>query len=672
MSVAVVNGMSVVGIRDFMKFRPIDLLHGYKTNNNVLFEDGVCIKMDYKEVILTRYILILLEAYPEIAIASSYNISNYYTNGIFTSKTINNCLEVLLKDIVNMLFVPANNYGDLPLVYKTMYTIFNLVYNDIGYGGIEYSTSTNIVDYLDVQLHPDLIKSIQKVNLLKTEDSIKESYAILDNLLTNDPRYINNSISKAYVSGMVNQNQIKQILAPRGYITEIDGSLFKYPVASSFTLGMNSIYDMAIESRSGAKALHLSNKAVQDSEYLARELQLVAMVVERLIYGDCGSKDYMSWYVRPDGDGNKSDLKNLVGKRYYNEITGKEEIITSKHKHLEGTNIKLRSAIKCKLKNSKEICSACFGELSTNVHAHSGLGHICTSSITQKITQSILSTKHLTTSASSGTIKLVGDAVKFFTIKEKDGYAFKPNVLDVPDTKVSIIISQEEAFGIKDLKSVVDIVKLDPTRISLIESMVMLVETKKGNNYYPIIVKDGAKYGSFTHKFLEYIITNGINLDSQDRYIIDLSNWKMNSAILKLPALEFSYLALAKEVKKILKNIKLVKGTKAIDTPETLLQKLFDLINNKLDVNIALMEVLIYSFTINGMEDSDYKLGRHHEDQEVADIRHIVPNRSLGGAYAWEFVVQNMSSPTAFLSKNRIDHPLDVLLKPNEVIKDYM
>lgn len=667
--------MDAIPIREFVKYRPIDILSGYKTNNNIVFEDGVVVEnMHYKEVVVTRYMLDVMLMYPELPIMSTYNIANYYTNGIFTSKSINKCFETMLEDIIKKLYIPGNNYSELSEVHRRMYEVVNAIYNDIGYNNVEYSTSSNIIDYLDIQMDDRLIKAIQIVEAKKeTGDTtaIDDAYAVLDTLLTKDPKYVNNPIAKAYISGMVNPNQIKQILGPRGYVTEIDGSIFKYPIASSFALGMNNIYEEAVESRSAAKALFLSNIAVQDSEYLARELQLVAMVVERLIKTDCGNTEYINWYVRPSHDGMKSDLHNLVGKRYWNEKTQREEIINNRNIELEGTTIKLRSVLKCKLKDPTHICSACMGDLAYSIQDHSAVGHLCTAATTQKITQSILSTKHLTGSASSNSLKLSEVASKFFNIKEGDGYAFKAGINNKATIKLSLIVTQYEAFGLKDIKTVDDISRLDPTRISRISSFIIAEETKNGIEYYPITIKEGSKYGAFTEKFLEYIVTTGYSLDAQDRYIIDVSKWKYVSPIIKMPQIEYSFLELANEVKNMLKYIKIEADKKSKETPETLLQKLFDLINSKLDVNIGLLDVMVYAFTINSMEHRDYVLGRNNPNQEVADIKHIMPNRSLGGFYAWEYVAQGISSPLSFSDQHRMNHPLDAMLMPNETITEY-
>jgi len=663
------NKVQAVPVRDFLSFKPLDLLNGLKVGHKVVFEDNIVVDMSYKEIVINRYIWDLITLVPEIAIVSKYNITTHYTNNMYTSKSINKCFETIIKDMINMILIPGNNIKFLEDIYKHMYLITNTIYNEVVYANIDYATSINIIDLLDIQMDPELISAMKEVDVLKTVESVEKTYDILDRNIRHNPELRDNDIAKAYISGQVNPNQIRQVLASRGHATEIDGSIFKYPIASSFTLGMKDMYDMAIESRSGAKALHLSNKAIQDSEYFARELQLVTMVVEKLEHTDCGNNDYIDWYVRPGEDtiSGKSDLGNMIGKRYLNE-DGKEEFITNDHQHLVGTTVKLRSVMKCRLKNKHNICSACLGELSYGFHEHSNVGHLSATTLTQKLTQSILSTKHLTTSATTGSVSLDENAKKFFVVKEKDGYAFKTGILSRAKSKLSLIVSQEQSFGLKDLLNGKDISKLDPSRISRIESMIIVVDTKGSKEYFPIIVKDGNKRGSFTYKFLEYIIEAGYTLDSQDRYVIDLSGWKYVSPIIKLPQVEFSFMVLAAEIKSILKSIKLHRGMRSKESQESLLQKLFDLANSKLDVNIALLEVIIYAFSVVSIEDDNYGLARGAPDPQMASILSNIVNRSMGPTYAYQTVTKQIVSPKSFKATHKTDHLLDIMIKPNDVL----
>jgi len=138
-----------------------------------------------------------------------------------------------------------------------------------------------------------------------------------------------------------------------------------------------------------------------------------------------------------------------------------------------------------------------------------------------------------------------------------------------------MIINQTDVFGFKQLMSGTDMTKLDPSRISRISSIVLSIERKGKIEYFPIIIKD--------------------------RYVINLDKWKSNVPILKLPQIEFSFIVLANKIKSMLKSMKVVKGTYSLETQESLLQKLFDTINSKLDINIALLEIIVYIGGYHGL-----------------------------------------------------------------------
>lgn len=678
------GSVQAVPIREFMKYKPHDLLKNLKNNYHVLYEDDKVLAMKFSEIIITRYCLEIMRDISNIPIISKYSISNYYTNNIFTASTINKCFEAMLEDIVNLVIIPNSKTSDeiykkIDNIYRYMYQSVNNIYNEVVYDSIEYATSINIINLLDVQMNPELIESIKNVEKEGTYESISEAYDILDRVIRFDPRLANNTLGRAYISGQVKAGQVKQVLGPRGHGTEIDSSIFKYPIPTSFTLGMRNMYDVAVESRSGAKALHLSGTAIQTSEYFSRELQFVTMFIEHMVHGDCGSKEYLSWYVRPASEvaSGKSDLANMVGKRYLNEDTGNEEYITKNHTFLEGKIIKLRSPMHCKHKDPHTVCSACFGNLAYGIHKHSNLGHLTGTTLTAAVSQSILSTKHLTGTATSNDIELDPIAAKFFTIKDNDGYALKPNLTTKNKNKLYLVVTQEEAFGLKDLllnNDVSSIYKLDTTRISRIETILLITEDEQGHRIWEQVnIRNANKYGSFTYEFLEYIFRSKYTLDAQNRYIIDISNWKGMQAIIKLPQVEFSFLALSEQIKSMLKSMKFIKGIKNAKTPESLLQELFNIVNSKLNINLALLEVIVYAFMIKSIENRDFTIGRTNGggDAELMDMHGVISGRSMSAVYAWERVVKIMLDPRSFDKKTAVNHPLDVYVMPQEVIHDY-
>lgn len=661
MSAPVTHG---VHVRELLNFTPVQVMLGLKRNFNLIFEDGKSLMLSSKEMVVNRFMWELIRVVvPTLPLISTYSVNNYFTNGIYTSKSLNSMFEDMFRDIVTHV----DNREILPAMYEKMYRIFNDIYNDLVNENTQYALSLNILDFLEIQFDKRLIDSIVNVANEKTNDSIQASYAVLDDIIYNKPSLRNNPVAIGYMAKTINPNQVKQLLGPRGYITEINSKIFQYPVASSLTLGLRNLYDLTVESRSSAKALFMSTKAIQNTEYTSREMQLGCMSVERLVDGDCGNNDYLPWRVRGVMEMGKSDIDNLLGTKFYNEETGKEEFITPKHKHLEGKTILLRTANKCRHPDKNSICTGCFGQLSYNVHKNYGLGHLASATQGQYVSQAVLSTKHHTMSAVTAAIVLGVVASQWFNVKTKNNYAFKPNIIKNVKGKVNMIINQNDGFGIKDLHKGVDVYKLNPQWVTKIESFILQVIPDNGKEeFFPIIVKDGNKYGSFSYEFLDYITKTGYTLDDADRYVINLDGWTSTTNILSLPQIEFNFLALNNAIKSKFKYMSSKNGT---NTPESMITSIFDLVNSKLNINIKLIEVMVYAFTVDSVKNDNFDMGRNSVNPEMTGIYNIIGRRSLGGIYAHEKVLPIIISPKVFDGRNGFDHPLDVYIKPNEVVR---
>lgn len=664
----------VLPVRELFKFTPEEIKQGLRVGLPILFEDNTIIDLTDKEITLLRFLMDVYLTIPDIKIVSKHCFTNYYSDGTLTSSTINKAYSKVYEDAVKFYLLGQG----LPRHYldkltKKMYQVFEHIYMDLTAKSLEYITSLNIINLLEIQLIPELLESIAHVYNTKhkvpsyiSQDNIEKNYKILDKIMWNNNAIKHNPIAIGYRSGTMSAGQVRQVLGCRGFTTELDSKIFGIPVAGSFTLGLQDIYEMTIESRSGAKALFLSNKAIQKSEYFARELQLATMVIENLADVDCGSKEYLDWMVKDYGDGN-SDLSNLLGKYYLNPDTNQEEEITSKHTHLIGEKIKLRSPLYCKHPDKKTVCIKCFGTLGYSVPAHSNLGHFCATTITEKISQSILSTKHLTTSANSGEITLDDFGSKLFHIKN-NAYYFNDHIF-TPKTKVELIINQRQFFGIKELKRLNDINNVSITRLSRIEEIIIKITKKDAEpEIYPVKVKFNKTVGSFTTEFIHYAKNKSYYLDdNNNNYVIDISDWRDKLPFIFIPVVEYNFSALADNTKDLLRDKKVVKNSgMSTKTPELLLQSLFDILNLKLTINISLIEIIVYALTVKAGDQDDYGLSRGGENITVMGSSDIIKYRSLGAGYDWEYTVKIMLNPRAFFKEFNSGHPMDIMIKPNE------
>ena len=397
------------------------------------------------------------------------------------------------------------------------------------------------------------------------------------------------------------------------------------------------------------------------------------MFVEHVIDADCGNSDYIDFEIRPASLSKngyvlkKSDLGNLIGQRYLND-NNLEELITDKHTHLIGTVIKKRSLMKCRLTAKNSICTSCFGELSYSIHKHTNIGHLTAISASSQVTQAVLNAKHIATSAAGESFKLDKISSSYFNSKLRNEYSFKASLLGKPNIQLFLSMDPDSVAGLPNIKEKTDVTKLNPSRNSRISKFIVIKIVRGVKTIDEIDLNAGNKYGVFTVEFLQYIAKHQYIVDTNGRYIIDLKYWIKPSSFISLPNVEFSFFDLSKAVKALFKSNK-NKAYDSDETQESLLIKLFDLITAKLDINIVVLEVIVYAFTI--MSKSNFDMGRNSSTMMVTRIFDILTTRSLGGGLAWEQENRFINSPTVFDGRNAYDHLLDVLLCPEATLLDH-
>lgn len=97
---------------------------------------------------------------------------------------------------------------------------------------------------------------------------------------------------------------------------------------------------------------------------------------------------------------------------------------------------------------------------------------------------------------------------------------------------------------------------------------------------------------------------------------------------------------------------------------DTALVELFDLVNDKLTVNLAVLDVVIYGTMIVSAEDNNYALPKPWGECGLGVMRASMANRSLSAAMAYEGHREIIVSPISFINTNRAEHPMDGLICP--------
>lgn len=639
----------------------------------IVFDDQRELVTSAKEALFSSYFWDFHRAYPNTPLLSEHHVQWVLKGKFLGTRTHRELLQNIFWTVVETYHLHTPELRDH--AQKMIYEITNEIHNDLTIRIEDYVVSIDALDFLDVMCHP----KIQEVNDNITTDkaSIANANTVILDTISKDPGLDHNILAFVARAGTVRIHQVLQCVGPRGYPTDVDGTILPIPVTRGYFQGMRTFYNLLTESRGAAKAMAFSEAPLEDAEYFARKLQLITMPVERLHRVDCGSEDYLFWQrVRPPQYRKgkmiyPGDLVFLNGKYYLDEENNTLKTVTPLSVELYDRSIQLRSGIHCHHPDPHGICHICFGQLAANIPSWANLGHVCAAFMTQQTSQNVLSTKHHEASSSAEPIVLDEVTSRIFTVgKGGTSYLFKK---EYQGRDLTLIISQAYISGLTDILLVSDVSKISPARIGSID--MIEIEYRHGNRRErfpgPIHVNQKTRSAILTREFLQYVKAHPWHTDEYGNFVFDMSKWDYSKPVLKLPDTEYNYSLHSKQIAAMIEaRIDDITERLKPESPEATLTELSDLVNSKLHVNLALLEVVVYAIMVNNV-NGGYGLARKAPQPALGVFNLTLPNRSLGAVYTYEGQAGVMSSPSSFFLRDRCDHPLDVMVAPREVVETY-
>lgn len=588
-------------------------------------------------------------------------------NGALTDKTSLDMLSHIAED-VHMTYGDGNY--DREHVWKRIYETVNLVYNVFTVKIAAYQTTSNILDYLEIYDHPEVAAANEA--LKPTQQSLDATYKRISHVVNTAPELSHNTVVRAARAGLVKQDQVNQIVGPRGFMTDADSNVFTdEPLMTGYLEGVTSMYGTLIESRSAVKALIFTKNPLQVVEYFNRKMQLATSYVKYLIPGDCGSNEYVEVFM------SNSMLKGFEGKYYLNERTGRLEAITLRHHDLQNKIIKMRSGTKCRHRAQGAVCFTCMGQLAFQVPEGTNLGHVSSSEMCQEGSQLVLSVKHYDGSSVVMSMSLTDHDLLFIyegsdpgtiffnaSLQEKHPYLILETVERPPVTGAAGLASLKPNTNVYDL-SIQSITKFKDIQVGI-----TLPDGTITENY--VSVSQGSRLGSFTHEFLDYIIHNGYSILDDGSYRVDLSHWDFDKPALALPMKHRNMLDYMSDIEDFLRSPQDTgrDSRSPITTPRLInytsidkaLIDLYELVSSKLNVNVAHLEILILAMMRRADNPDDYGFPDLDEPFMFERHRKLMEMRSMGGEMAYERQPTVLENVDSYLVRNRMSHILDPMI----------
>lgn len=526
---------------------------------------------------------------------------------------------------------------------KDLYQSVNNVYNIYAKELLPWVSTMSLDDMMDIFFHPITIEAKKRF-----EDgliTITECHDIIYTLMTSDREELKyNQVRCACVAGLLSQRQIKQMIGPRGAIPDVNGETFEHPVLPGYIEGLSTFYDSFTETRTASIALYATSSPLEASEYNNRQCQLACSVVRNITYGnesDCGGSHYLNIPV------DETLLPMLAGK-YMIQDNGSLRMIIGNEKSLLGKIVKVRSLTRCSNENPQSMCLTCVGQNGLTVPPGTNAGHHLSIEPQDKISQTILSTKHVIASAVALALLMdKGNRSRFLLQDEDDKFNIR---LKDTGKHQKIRIHKDNVMFINDVFTADDITDLSINAISDVsELQICIVNDETGDiaTIERVSLEVAGKGSPLAHAFLKYLKDNRWQIVG--KYIeIDMIDWNYDEVVVRTNPISEDIMALFNAFKTFLHAPKDSLEPRITDyrNVEDAIVALARILSTKLKVNFTHLEVFIRPLMCKG--DTGYMLPRPDEAFRFVPIKEALQHRGMGNALGYQEQAQLLTDPEVY------------------------
>ena len=113
--------MKKMNIKSLLTINKEYLVERLTRGGTLVFDDGTEAQFNKNEIVFTRFLLdpiVRMELVEELPLTNKFNIQNYYTNGMYTGKTINTIVEKTVETLVNDFIKPRRGKDLIPDNYE--------------------------------------------------------------------------------------------------------------------------------------------------------------------------------------------------------------------------------------------------------------------------------------------------------------------------------------------------------------------------------------------------------------------------------------------------------------------------------------------------------------------------------------------------------------------------
>tara|TARA_Y100001956_G_scaffold14453_1_gene13665 strand:- start:2643 stop:4730 length:2088 start_codon:yes stop_codon:yes gene_type:complete len=502
----------------------------------VEFDDGVKIVMGSRYIKLSWPYWGITRHYSQVKIPSTLT---YLPNVIATDNKH--------KDMMSTAFKAAKSELDTISLNDVRHILYRDVYanaynNTVRYL-LSYMTTIDLDSWLELFDHPLVTKALALADEFPEgvsydgDDMVEEAYQYIEEAFL-DPALARNAVVLAVADKTIKMDQVLQAFI-RGKTSEINSEVHSIPVWEGFFNGISTAAGAAKESRAAARSHVFNTDNIADAEYGSRKFQLVCNVIHNHSDGDCGTKHYHVQTFE-DTRESKDQLRNMIGINFRVEGSPMGWTPMEEH-HIEqilGKTIHYRTAMCCSKMSEQGVCKTCYGDLYYSLSDQAAPGHLSTTSISERGTQGILSTKHLDFLRRIVSIIMRSQVIRYFERyenKQIKGLRLRDKTPRGTWANYRIMVDQETYNSLEIVRFESNLKDLDIHAVADLENMTFVEIGKDGT----IIEEDTINVqmginGYLSYEFLKYYQTVVDDVEKHGKfYLIPVEKWDTSKHILQ-------------------------------------------------------------------------------------------------------------------------------------------
>lgn len=590
------------------------------------YDDGTTEIVNTRTTIYTWYLWELFRKFPGVKIQHKHHtdsLGNYNKGGHTNLGT-----RLIWDTFYNY---PKADHLTIWEIARAWYVATNKWYNAQRPRLTAYTTSMDILDSVRLLSNPGLVEPRELFE--KGEITSKECHRqITDFLRSGHLSLDGNMIALNMRAGSIDPRQVMQVLAPR-YVRDIDGVSFTEPVMRGYAQGYNRLFDKFVESCTASVAQYMIKSPLETSEYNNRMCQLAVFILQGITYGDCGTQSTTEWIVHEE------DLEILRGSNYVEN--GSLIPISEDDTHLIGQTIQLRTLRDCRHSHTGKPCSACAGISGIITPPNAAFGNYLTLDINSDISQTILSTKHVLSSAINTILAFTAADRRFIQTNsvEPNAIHFNPEILD---GNWAIRIQQVDAKCINDINNTRSVRQLEPARVTECDMVQFVRYDRHGAiaETHNVQTRLGGAGSPLSSEMLEYMRDNPWGIVGK-AYEITLKGWDNAKPFMRSTRRGDDIMGTMEVFKNFIHSNNVTGYKRLADQAgwTQALQAFHEIMRGRIQYNIKQLEIFVYCLSAymgGDITKDPYRLPKPEEESVFIGLKEAVKSRGVGAALGFE------------------------------------